>query len=60
MLYDKIVNETLVKYTITIGIIAVLLAYLLFPMYRLNNSKVVVYQYEIETIELRLKALESE
>lgn len=66
-LYDKIVNETLVKHTLIIGIIAVclvaiavLLAYLLYPMYRLNNSKVVVYQYEIESIELLLKASESE
>ena len=67
VLYDNIVNETLINYTIIIGIvavclvsIAVLLVYLLYPMYRLNNSKVIVYEYEIETIELQLKALESE
>lgn len=66
MLYNKIVNETLFKCTFAIVaivvcfiVIAILLTYLIYPMYKMNNTKVVVYQYEIEIAESKLKELES-
>lgn len=66
-LHTNIVHETLAKLAVIIGavivclvVIAAFLVYILYQIYELDNSKVVVYQCEIETIELLLKALESE
>ena len=67
MLHDEIVNKTLCAHTAGIIIIivcliaiAALLGYLIYPVYRIKNSKAVAYQYEIEVIELLLKKSESE